>query len=344
MSSKFLIDLYKNNQGKISDKWSSYLLHYDRLFLKFKDQELKFLEIGIQNGGSLEIMAKYFSNAKVLVGCDVNINCSKLYFEDKKINLVIGDVNEDHIFEKITKIGSPFNIILDDGSHKSSDIIKSFVKYFSNLADEGLYIIEDLHCSYWEDYEGGLFCPYSSMQFFKYLLDLINYDHWGISKKNTDILEDFSLKYGIKFSKSIVEKIESIQFFNSLCIIKKTKEENKNELGPRLVVGSNAPIIDIRNLHLKKNITPNQNNNLFSQNQLKIKNQEIANLTQVTQAKEQEIVNLTQVTQAKEQEIVNLTQVTQAKEQEINNILNSTCWKITFPIRIICDFFRKLKK
>jgi hypothetical protein len=68
------------------------------------------------------------------------------------------------------------------------------------------------------------------------------------------------------------------------------------------------------------------------------------NKKQVTQAKEQEIVNLTQVIQAKEQEIVNLTQVTQAKEQEINNILNSTCWKITFPIRIISDFFRKLKK
>jgi hypothetical protein len=59
------------------------------------------------------------------------------------------------------------------------------------------------------------------------------------------------------------------------------------------------------------------------------------NLTQVTQAKEQEIVNLTQVSEAKEQEIVNLTQVSEAKEQEINEILNSTCWKITLPIRII---------
>ena len=73
------------------------------------------------------------------------------------------------------------------------------------------------------------------------------------------------------------------------------------------------------------------------------KEQEIVNLTQVTQAKEQEIVNLTQVTQAKEQEIVNLTQVTQAKEQEINEILNSTCWKITSPFRIVYDLFKKIK-
>ena len=342
MANKLLIDLYKNNQGKVSDKWSSYLHHYDRLFLTFKDQELKFLEIGIENGGSLEIMGKYFSNAKVLVGCDININCSKLSFEDKRIKLVIGDVNETQIFEKITKIGSPFNIIIDDGSHKSSDVIKSFVKYFSNLADEGLYIIEDLHCSYWREYEGGLFYPYSSIQFFKYILDIINHEHWGINKTNTDILEDFSLKYGVKFSTTIVEKIESIQFFNSLCVIKKTKENN-SELGPRLVVGRNASINDHRNLAFKKIIIPNQNENIFSENQLKKKEKEITNLTQVTQAKDQEIVNLTQVTQAKDQEIVNLTQVTQAKEQEISEILNSNCWKITFPVRIVANILKKIK-
>jgi GT2 family glycosyltransferase len=45
--------------------------------------------------------------------------------------------------------------------------------------------------------------------------------------------------------------------------------------------------------------------------------------------------SLTQVTQAKEQEIVNLTQVTQAKDREINEILNSTCWKITSPLRFL---------
>jgi GT2 family glycosyltransferase/SAM-dependent methyltransferase len=73
------------------------------------------------------------------------------------------------------------------------------------------------------------------------------------------------------------------------------------------------------------------------------KEQEIVNLTQVTQAKEQEIVNLTQVTQAKEQEIVNLTQVTQAKEREINEILNSFCWKITYPYRFTMNKFKKIK-
>ncbi len=72
------------------------------------------------------------------------------------------------------------------------------------------------------------------------------------------------------------------------------------------------------------------------------KEQEIVNLTQVTQAKDREIVNLTQVTQAKDREIVNLTQVTQAKDREINEILNSTCWKITSPLRFLARIKNKL--
>jgi GT2 family glycosyltransferase len=44
--------------------------------------------------------------------------------------------------------------------------------------------------------------------------------------------------------------------------------------------------------------------------------------------------------QAKEQEIANLTQVTQAKELEINSILNSICWKITSPLRLVGMFYR----
>lgn len=31
--------------------------------------------------------------------------------------------------------------------------------------DEGIYIIEDLHCSYWQNFEGGLYDPFSSMAF-----------------------------------------------------------------------------------------------------------------------------------------------------------------------------------
>ena len=74
---KSLFELYREHQGKVSDKWSIYLSEYDRLFSIYRDQPIRMLEIGVQNGGSLEIWSKYFPDAHVLVGCDINPDCAK---------------------------------------------------------------------------------------------------------------------------------------------------------------------------------------------------------------------------------------------------------------------------
>jgi len=60
-----LLALYQAHQGKVSDKWGSYLQSYNDLFASYSNQPVRILEIGIQNGGSLEIWAKYFPNAEV---------------------------------------------------------------------------------------------------------------------------------------------------------------------------------------------------------------------------------------------------------------------------------------
>ena len=50
-------EIHKAKTGKVSDKWASYLHYYDRLFKDYRDQEIALLEIGIQNGGSLDTYA-----------------------------------------------------------------------------------------------------------------------------------------------------------------------------------------------------------------------------------------------------------------------------------------------
>ena len=49
---------YKSN--KHSRKWEKYLDVYNEIFSKYKKKDIKFLEIGIQNGGSLEIWKIFF--------------------------------------------------------------------------------------------------------------------------------------------------------------------------------------------------------------------------------------------------------------------------------------------
>ncbi|OZH55785.1 methyltransferase, partial [Hydrocoleum sp. CS-953] len=131
--------MYSQHTGKVSDKWSSYLLVYERILKSYRNQKVRLLEIGVQNGGSLEIWAKYFSNAKLIVGCDINPKCANLSYEDPRIHVFVGDATRDRIKSNLVELSKSFDIIIDDGSHYSSDIIKSFATYFPLLRCGGVY-------------------------------------------------------------------------------------------------------------------------------------------------------------------------------------------------------------
>ncbi|HEX9872458.1 MAG TPA: hypothetical protein VGC99_28455, partial [Candidatus Tectomicrobia bacterium] len=47
-----LEQLYAEHSGKVSDKWSSYLTEYGRIFADYRHKPIRLLEIGVQNGGS----------------------------------------------------------------------------------------------------------------------------------------------------------------------------------------------------------------------------------------------------------------------------------------------------
>jgi hypothetical protein len=228
--------LYQEHKGKISDKWTLYLAEFDRLFLPYQNKNVRLLEIGIQNGGSLEIWAKYFGNAKAIVGCDIDAKCGQLRYDDDRIVVIAGDANSLDCQKRIIQCAPQFDIIIDDASHKSGDIIRSFSKYFPYLDDCGLYIVEDLHCSYWNDFEGGLHNPFSSISFFKRLVDIVNYEHWRNENPRINLYKEFIKKYELELNDSILAGIHSVEFINSLCVIKKlTREEN--ELGRRFIAG-----------------------------------------------------------------------------------------------------------
>jgi hypothetical protein len=234
-----LRDLYDAHEGKVSDKWSTYLDAYDRLFLNYRYKPIRLLEIGVQNGGSLEIWPRYFPNSELVLGCDIDIACSGLMFDNEKIAVLIGDANTDEIERSIIEKSATFDIIIDDGSHKSSDIVRSFARYFPHLSDGGIYIAEDLHCSYWQEFEGGLYDPLSSMSFFKRMLDVINHEHWGLPHSRAEALATFADRYEVVFGDASLASIHSIEFLNSLCIVTK-RPSRENVLGVRDVQGQAA--------------------------------------------------------------------------------------------------------
>ncbi|WP_410209792.1 class I SAM-dependent methyltransferase [Aquirhabdus sp.] len=234
-----LYQFYAEHRGKVSDKWSIYLREYDRLFADYRNKSIDLLEIGIQNGGSLDIWGHYFPHAQKIIGCDINPDCAKLVYGDQRISVIIGDANSSSTFSAIKQISSDFDLIIDDGSHQSGDIVKSFALYFPQLRDGGLFVAEDLHCSYWKEFEGGLFSPFSSIAFFKRLADIINHEHWGLDIARAELLTGFFSQYGLVIDEVTLASIHSIEFINSICVIRKSPAD-QNILGTRFIAGTLA--------------------------------------------------------------------------------------------------------
>jgi len=305
---KTLLQLYLEHNEKVAHKWSSYLKFYDTIFFKYKQLPINILEIGVQNGGSLEIWTKYFENAIRIVGCDINPDCKNLRFSDPRIRIVIGDSTEEMTKNRILEQASPYHFVIDDGSHKTSDIIKNFALYFPQLAPNGLYLIEDLHCSYWQEFEGGLFYPYASIGFFKKLIDIINYQHWNVKITRNVLLKGFEKLYDIRLENETLGQIHKIEFVNSLCVITKANE-HENELGEPVVAGIEATVIpEVKALGGVVSF-PDQKENFWSNEP----NEEL-----IEEKLAQKLVE---------------------KEKEIERIKNSLSWKITKPIRLLQKLF-----
>jgi hypothetical protein len=238
-------DVFEMHVGKVSDKWDCYLDCYGKILDPLRDQPVTLLEIGIQNGGSLDIWASYFAQAEAIMGVDIDPKCGALTFDDARISTFIGDAKAPETRDEIARRLSHCDIIIDDGSHVSSDIIATFLRLVPLLKDNGIYIVEDMHTTYWKELGGELFAPYSAAAFFKALTDVINQEHWSLDKPAADLLQPFADQVDVSLPMADLERIESVTFLNSLCIIRKTSGERAS-LGERRLVGSASDVEPFR--------------------------------------------------------------------------------------------------
>lgn len=207
-----ILDLLKES-NKASTRWVKYFDVYEQVFEKFRDKRVTFVEVGVLNGGSLEMWKKYFHPESRIIGVDLNPECKK--FEKDGIEIFIGDQSDemfwDNFFKKVGKI----DILLDDGGHLSYQQIITTVKSIENINDDGLLLVEDVHASYMDNFNN--IKRRTFIDFSKKLIDDVN-------KKNPLINENL-------FKFSLNDYIHSIHFFESIVVIninrKKTYENSK---------------------------------------------------------------------------------------------------------------------
>lgn len=340
MTRKTLEDLYREHKGKGTDKWLSYLAAYDRILAAYRDKPIRLLEIGVQNGGSLEIWSEYFLHAETIVGCDIVSACGSLTYDDPCISVIVGDITASTTETAIADKAAVFDLIIDDGSHRSSDIIKTFLRYFPRLEVGGSYIVEDLHCSYWEQFEGGLFDPFSAVSFFKRVGDVLNHQHWGIRKERVDILRGFFTKYGLALSESDLSTVQSVEFLNSICVIRKQTAPS-NDLGPRFVAGTTELVCGNSSEHFSTLRTPPQDANKWSTHVVP-PDEAIADLEREVAEKNKEIEKLGIALSMQEKRLRDTSLALVERESQIEKIYSSHSWRITAPMRRISHQIKRI--
>lgn len=141
-------------------KGNGYYRMYERLFADLQGKPVTLLEIGVQNGGSLELWRDWFSNGTV-VGLDKNPMPPPKSTE--RIRFYQGLQEDIHLLDTVARECAPqgFDIIIDDASHLADESRKTFWHLFKHhLKPGGFYVIEDWgtgYFHYWADgaaYEG----------------------------------------------------------------------------------------------------------------------------------------------------------------------------------------------
>ncbi|EWC63337.1 Methyltransferase [Actinokineospora spheciospongiae] len=170
-----------------SDKWGGlhwFARRYEEHFSRFRDEPVRLLEIGIggyqdpdEGGASLKVWKHYFRRGTVY-GMDL---FDKNGLDELRITTVIGDQSDRALLSEVVERNGPFDIIIDDGSHKNDHILTTFAALFPHVRPGGFYVIEDLWTAYLPDYggtAGPVAGPGTSIGLLKTLLDALHHEEW----------------------------------------------------------------------------------------------------------------------------------------------------------------------
>ena len=149
---------------------------YERYLSAWRGQAVRLFEIGVgghgdpqAGGASVRMWKEYFPDGTIYA---LDYHDKSAHQEDR-IRIFRGSQADATVLRGIVAEIGRLDIALDDGSHRSADVIASFEVLFPLLASGGLYIVEDIGTSYWPSFGGSedLGDPNTSMSYFKRLAD-----------------------------------------------------------------------------------------------------------------------------------------------------------------------------
>lgn len=199
---------FRQNNKRLIHKYLHYFDVYERHFSSYRNKEVVILEIGVSQGGSLQMWKEYFGERARIFGIDVDPRCKNL--EEENIKIFIGSQSDRKFLREIKTQIPPIDILIDDGGHTMVQQIVSYEELFDSIKENGVYLCEDVHTSYWASYGGGHKRRGSYIEYSKNFIDYLNAYH---SKQRSFRVNGFT------------KSVDSIHYYDSIVVIEKRKRE-----------------------------------------------------------------------------------------------------------------------
>ncbi|WP_120501253.1 hypothetical protein [Roseovarius sp. EL26] len=184
-----LDDLAKEHNTDKSSEHHDYTRLYEFMLAPLRYETFTLLELGVgipsKEAPSLRVWRDYFPNAQI-VGVDIR-KISK-NFEGDRIAIEIGDASDPKFLTAVYEKYKP-HVVIDDASHFWSHQIIGLRTLLPLLPPGGIYFIEDLQTSFWENSEYSD-APEDCVSFMLRLMEDVMGNHKG---RNISSEEEFNL-------------------------------------------------------------------------------------------------------------------------------------------------------
>lgn len=200
--------LFYNSVTRKATKWEPYFDVYDAYFHKYVDQKPTVVEVGVWQGGSLQMWCEYFGAGAQIYGIDRDPNI--LNIPVPGATMVVGDQEDpvfwDNFLQQVPKI----DVFLDDGGHHMHQQILTLEKVWPHLSEQGVYICEDTHTSY-QPFYGGVPGALTFMEYAKGLVEVMHRNHHGGTRSPLN-----SHKFG---------DLKTVHFYDSMVVLQKGRQK-----------------------------------------------------------------------------------------------------------------------
>jgi hypothetical protein len=209
-----------------------YTPHYNYRFDVLRDEPITLLEIGVGGyafpdlgGESLAMWRDYFPKGTI-VGVDIHPKTLDL---GPRVHIEHGDITDRRVIAHLAETYGPFDIVIDDGSHRCDDIMAAWAYLWEHVKDGGWYCVEDLQTAYWPEYGGS--STRTGETTIGWLYGLINHIHYA----DLNLANYLVTKYD--------ETLVGLEISRNLAFIRKgdnTKPSNIMPPHPHGVIGVDA--------------------------------------------------------------------------------------------------------